>query len=76
MVSSDIVTNPQSPILTRNVDSEGNLSNITKTMHVDISVKPGVSENIFIEQNSSPEEVKTYMTLFKEFRDVFAWKYE
>ena len=56
-VSSDIVPNPQPPILTRSVDSEGNLCNITKTMPVDISMKPGVSENIFIGQNSSPEEV-------------------
>ena len=45
-------------------------------MPVDISVKLGVLKNIFIEQNSSPEEVKTYMALFKEFRDVFAWTYE
>ena len=48
MVSSDIVLNPQSLILTRSVDSEGNLCNITKTMPLDISVKPGVLENIFI----------------------------
>ena len=45
-------------------------------MPVDISVKPSVLENIFIGQNSSLEEVKTYMALFKEFRDVFAWTYE
>ena len=36
MVSSDIVLNPQSLILTRSVDSEGNLCNITKTIPVDI----------------------------------------
>ena len=75
-ISFDIVLHPQSPILKRSVDSEGNLCNITKTMPVDISVKRGVSENIFIRQNSSREEVKTYMTLFKEFRDIFTWKYE
>ena len=75
-ISFDIVTNPQSSILTRSVNSEGNLYNIIKTMPIDISVKPGVSENIFIAQNSSPEEVQTYTTLFKEFRDVFAWTYE
>ena len=45
-------------------------------MPVDISVKLGVSEKIFIGKNSSLEEVKTYMALFKEFRDVFAWTYE
>ena len=48
MVSSDIVLNPQSPILTRSVDSEGNLCNITKTIPIDISVKLSVSENISI----------------------------
>ena len=42
-VSSDIVTDPQSSILTRGVESEGNLCNITKTMPVDILVKLGVS---------------------------------
>ena len=51
-VSSDIVMDPQSLILTRSVESEGNLFNITKTMPVDISVKSGVSENIYIGQNS------------------------
>ena len=74
--SSDIVLNPQSLILTRSVDFEENLCNITKTMPIDISVKPGVPKKKFIKQNSSPKEVKTYMTLFKEFRDVFAWTYE
>lgn len=24
----------------------------------------------------SPDEIKIYATLFKEFRDVFAWSYE
>ena len=58
-VSSDIVLNPQSPILTRSVDFEGNLCNITKTMPVDISVKLGIFENISIGQKSSLEEVQT-----------------
>jgi len=73
IVSSDIVTNRQFPILTRSVDFEGNLCNITKTMPVDISVKPSISENIFIGQYSSPKEVQSYTALFKEFRNVFAW---
>ena len=45
-------------------------------MPLDISVKPGISENIFIGHNSSHEEVQKYTALFKEFRDVFAWTYE
>ena len=76
VVSSEIVTDPKSPILTRNVEFEGNLCNIMKTIPVDISMKPSILENIFIVHNSSPEEVQSYTTLFKEFRDVFAWKYE
>ena len=47
-VSSDIVMDPQSLILTCSVESKGNLCNITKTMPVEISVKPSVSENIYI----------------------------
>ena len=47
-VSSDIVMDPQSPILIHNVESKGNLCNITKTIPIDISMKPSISENIFI----------------------------
>ena len=36
VVSFDVLTNPQSLILTRDVESEGNICNITKTMPVDI----------------------------------------
>ena len=64
-ISSDITTDPQSPNLTRGVESEGNLCNITKTMPVDISVKPGILENIYIGQNSSPSEVQSYIASFK-----------
>ena len=38
-VSSDIVTIPKSLVLIHNVESEGNLSNITKIVPVDISIK-------------------------------------
>ena len=72
-VSSDIVTNPQEPMLTHDVESEGN---ITKTIPVDISVKPDVIENINIGHNASPSEIESYMAMFKEFRDIFSWTYE
>ena len=39
LVLSNIVFFPKSPILIQNVESEDNLSNISKTI-VDISVKP------------------------------------
>ena len=75
-ISSNINVDPQFPILTRCVKSEGNPCNITKTILVDISVKPCVLENIYIGHNSSPSKVQSYTTLFKEFRDVFTWTYE
>ena len=76
MISSDIVTTAQSPVLIHNFDSKVNLSNITKTDPVDIPVNPGVVENIHVGQNSFASELKSYTTLFKEIKDIFAWMYE
>jgi hypothetical protein len=61
---------------TRDVFAEGNLSKISPTMLVDISVKPGIVENVHIGASCSPTEIITYTSLFKEFRDIFAWSYE
>jgi hypothetical protein len=33
-------------------------------------------ENFFVGADFSPEEIQTYMNIFKEFRDIFAWSYE
>ena len=51
LVSFDIVTTPQSPVLIHIVESEGNLSNITKTILVHISIKLVVIENINLGHN-------------------------
>lgn len=40
----------------------------------DISVKPGIVENIHNGVTYSPEEIK--IQLFKEFLDIFAWSYK
>jgi hypothetical protein len=61
---------------TQDVFAEGNLSNISPTMPIDISVKPGIVENVHIGASCSPAEIVTYTSLFKEFRDIFAWSYE
>ena len=76
LVPPEITSSPQIPILTCHVLSEGNLGNITATHPIDISVKPGIVENIHVGVNCTPEEVTAYTALFKEFRDVFAWSYE
>jgi hypothetical protein len=72
----DVTNASQSPILTQDTFSEGNMGNISTTITIDISVKEGVVENINLGANCTPDEVVSYTALFKEFRDVFAWSYE
>jgi hypothetical protein len=57
-----ISTVPQS---TRDVFAEGNLSNISPMIPIDISVKLGIVENVHIGASCSPEEIITYTSLFK-----------
>jgi hypothetical protein len=52
------------------------MATIAKTIPIDISITPGVVENVFVGADCSPEEIRIYKDLFKEFRDVFAWSYE
>jgi hypothetical protein len=56
---------------THNVLYEGNLSNISPTIPLDISIKFGVVENVHIISSCSTNEVATYKSLFQEFCDVF-----
>jgi hypothetical protein len=72
----DVTEAPQSPILTQDALSEGNMGNISTTVTIDISIKEGVVENINLGANCTPDEVVSYTSLFKEFCDVFAWSYE
>jgi hypothetical protein len=73
---STVVVISTVPGSTHNVFSEGNLSNISPTIPLDISVKPGIVKNFHIGASCSSDEVVTYTSLFKEFRDIFAWSYE
>jgi hypothetical protein len=72
----DVTDALQSPILTQDTLSEGNMGNISTTIIIYISIKEGVVENINLGANCTPEEVVSYTALFKEFCDVFAWSYE
>jgi hypothetical protein len=64
------------PYSSHDVFSEGNISNISPTIPLDISIKPGIVENVHIRASCSLEEIGTYTSLFKEFHDIFAWSYE
>jgi hypothetical protein len=76
LTSSTVVVISTASQSTRDVFTEGNLSKISPTMPIDISVKPGIVENVHIGASCSPAEIVTYTSLFKEFRDIFAWSYE
>ena len=65
-----------SPSTSYCISSEGNLSNISKTITIDILIKPGIVETIMIGANCSLEEVTLYKALFKEFCNIFSWSYE
>jgi hypothetical protein len=62
---STVVVISTVPRSTRDVFAEGNLSNISPTIPIDISVKPGIVENVHIGASCSPEEIVTYTSLFK-----------
>ena len=65
LFSTDIVKEPQSPILLQDTDSEGNLCNITQTNPIDISAKPSTIEHVHVGQNCSTYESEAYKALFK-----------
>ena len=68
----DDVDIPINPLPREGMFFEGNMVNIFATIPINISVNPDVVENIHIVANCSPEEIAIYMSLFKEFRDVFS----
>jgi hypothetical protein len=70
--SSTVVVIPSIPESTHDVLYEGNLSKISPTVPLDISIKPGVVENVHIDTSCSTDEVCTYKSLFQELCDIFA----
>ena len=66
----------KNPFSTKPVFVEGNLSNISATIPINISSNPKVTENLMIGADCSPEEIQIYMALFKEHQSIFAWTYE
>jgi hypothetical protein len=53
------------PETTQDVFSKWNLSNISPTIPLDISIKLGIVENVHIRASCSPDEIVTYKSLFK-----------
>jgi hypothetical protein len=76
LTPSTIVVTSSVPETSHDVLYEGNLCNISPTVPLNISIKPGVIENVHIRASCSTDEVVTYKSLFQEFCDIFAWSYE
>jgi hypothetical protein len=65
----------KNPIPSPDAFEEGNMANISPTVKIDISIKPGIIEEITIGTTCSPEEIISYKALFQEYRDIFSWSY-
>ena len=76
LISIDIFSDLQTPVLLQDIDSEGNIFNITNTTPIVILFKPETVEHIHVGQNCSTKETENFRDLFKEFHDIFAWTYE
>ena len=64
------------PLCTHGIYGEGNMENISPTIPINISGTPSKIENVYIGVSCSPEEIQTYMELFKEFKDIFTYLYQ
>jgi hypothetical protein len=52
------------------------MSNISKTILINISKTLSILENVFIGDKCSLEEIHMYTYFFKEFHDIFIRSYE
>ena len=64
------------PLGTHGIYAEGNMVRLSPTIPINISQIPGKIENVYVGAYWSPNEIKRYSELFKEFCDVFDWSYE
>lgn len=66
----------KSPLAMHNAYVEGNMANISETIPINIYINHDVVENVFIGVDCIPKEIETYISLFKEYHNVFTWSYE
>ena len=65
----------KNPIPAPDAFEEGNMSNISPTIKVNISQNLSKFEEISLGAACSPEEVASYTKLLQEYRDIFSWDY-
>ena len=75
-ILSEKIGSPVLPLSSCGQMADGNMANLSPTIPINISRDPRKVENAYIGVDCSPDEIKEYTELFKEFRDIFAWSYE
>ena len=64
------------PLISPSQMADGNMDNLSPTIPINVSHDPYKIENVYIGADCSPDEIKEYTELFKDFHDVFAWSHE
>ena len=67
------IGSPVVPLSSPGLMADRNMANVSPTIPINISHDPGKVENVYLGADCSPDEIKEYSTLFKEFCDIFAW---
>ena len=75
-IISENIGSPMVPLSYPGQMDDGNMANLSPTIPINISRDPSKVENVYIGADCSPDEIKEYTELFKEFCDIFAWSYE
>ena len=70
------VGSPVIPLGAPNKFAKGNMANLSPTMPINIYRTRGKIENMYIGAYCSPNEIREYTELFKEFCDIFFCKKE
>ena len=65
MTLSEKVVSPVIPLGIHGIYVEGNMSNLSPTIPINVSPTPGKLENVYIGEDSSPDEIHTYTKIFK-----------
>ena len=75
-ILSENIGSPVVPLSSPGQMADGNMVNLSPTIPINISRDPRKVENAYIGASCSPNEIKEYTKLFKDFPDIFGWSYE
>ena len=76
VILSEKIGSPVVPLSSPGQMAEGNMANLSPMIPINISRDPAKVENVYIREGCSPDEIKEYTDIFKEFCDGFSWSYE